>query len=125
MHFGAIKNPRLPGETVLETPGTLVGEAAMRVAALTMLGVCLSSSVLLTAQAGSGIDLQTDQRELPRYQGHLQQDRYRLVLDRRGRAPKVQIHEDQAQIQRDKASIRGLRADIRRDQRSHRHYHGM
>lgn len=97
----------------------------MRVAAFTMLTICLGSSALLPAQAGSGIDLPTDQRELQRYQWQLQQDRNRLVLDRRGRAPKLQIREDQSQIQHDKASIRSLRADIRRDQRLRRHYHGM
>ena len=110
---------------MLESPGTLALGAAMRLVAFTMLSVCLSSSAVLPAQAGNGIDLQNDQRELQRFQWQLQQDRNRLVFDQRSHAPKVQIREDHAQIQRDKDAIRTLRADIRRDQRLRRRYHGL
>jgi hypothetical protein len=87
--------------------------------ALTLL---LASVPLLSAQAGSTIDLRTDERELQRYEWRLQQDRNRLVFDRRNHAPKWQIGEDQAQVRRDRAAIRDLRADIRHDRHLRRRY---
>jgi len=92
----------------------------MRTGLLSLL--CLCSASLVSAQAGSAVDLHTDQRELQRYQWQLQQDRNRLVFDRRHHASKAQIHEDQVQIRRDKNAIKTLRADIHHDRHLRRRY---
>lgn len=94
----------------------------MRTGLLSVLGLSLCSASLVSAQAANAVDLHTDQRELQRYQWQLQQDRNRLVFDRRHHAPKVQLREDRAQIRRDKNSIKTLRADIHHDRRLHRRY---
>lgn len=94
----------------------------MRTGLLSLLGLSLCSASLASAQVGSAVDLRTDQRELQRYEWQLQQDRNRLVFDRRHHAPKVQVRQDQVQIRRDKAALKSLRADIRRDRHIRRHY---
>lgn len=94
----------------------------MRAGLLSLLGLSLCTASLACAQTGSAVDLHTDQRELQRYQWQLQQDRNRLVFDRRHHAPRVQIREDRAQIRRDKSALKSLRADIYRDSHLRRRY---
>jgi hypothetical protein len=80
------------------------------------------SASLLSGQATSAVDLRADERELQRYQWQLQQDRNKLVMDRRNHATRLHIREDQAQINRDKAVIRTLRTNIQRERRNHHRY---
>jgi hypothetical protein len=94
----------------------------MRTGLLGLLAICACSTCLASAQASTAIDLRTNERELQRYQWQLQQDRNRLVFDKRNHAPRLQIREDQAQIHRDKDAIKSLQADIRRDRRTRRRF---
>lgn len=94
----------------------------MRTGRLGLLAICACSACLAYAQGSTAIDLRTNERELQRYQWELQQDRNRLMFDKRNHAPRAQIREDQAQIHRDKDAIKNLRADIRRDRRARRRY---
>jgi hypothetical protein len=94
----------------------------MRTGLSPLLAFCLCSASLVSAQASAAIDLRTNERELQRYQWQLQQDRNRLMFDKRNHAARPQIREDQAQIHRDKVALKSLRADIRRDRRAHRRY---
>lgn len=94
----------------------------MRTGLFRLLAFCVCSASLLPAQASTAIDLRTNERELQRYQWQLQQDRNRLMFDKRNHAPRAQIREDQAQIHHDKAAIRDLRTGIRRDRRARKRY---
>jgi len=101
---------------------TLDWGTAMGTGALLLLAFSLCWASLASAQASTAIDLRTNERELQRYQWQLQQDRNRLMFDRRNHAPRLQIREDQAQIHRDKAALKTLRAEIRRDRRARKRY---
>jgi hypothetical protein len=92
----------------------------MRKGCFLALAFFLGSVPLLSAQAGSARDLRADERELQRYGWQLQQDRNRLAFDRRNHASRWQLNQDKAQIRRDQAAIRALRADIHRDRRIRR-----
>lgn len=81
----------------------------------------MGSASLLFGQATSAVNLRADERELQRYQWQLQQDRNKLVLDRRNHSSRLQIREDQAQINRDKAAIRTLQTNIQREHNHHRY----
>lgn len=82
----------------------------------------LAVSTFSLAQAGSMADLRADEQRLRRQELQLDQDRDRLVFDRRAHAPRAQIRLDQMQIKRDRLEIRQLKADIRRDRRARRRY---
>jgi hypothetical protein len=75
----------------------------------------LAFSPVLLAQTVVERDIHSDQRQLEQFQWRLRQDQSRLSFDRRNHAPKLQIREDRARVQNDKAAIRLLRADMRRD----------
>lgn len=82
----------------------------------------LSVSAFCFAQTGSMADLRADEQRLHRQQLQLNQDRDRLVFDRRSHASRVQIRLDQMQIKRDRLEIRHLKSDIRRDRRARNRY---
>lgn len=94
----------------------------MRARFLTLLAMCLGWACIAAAQAGTAIDLRTNEREVQRFQWQLQQDRNRLISDKRNHAPRAQVREDRIQVQRDKAAIKNLRAAIRRDRRARKRY---
>jgi hypothetical protein len=75
----------------------------------------LAFGAALPAQTVAERDIHSDQRQLEQYQWRLRQDQSRLSFDRRNHAPKLQIREDRTRVQNDKAAIRLLRADMRRD----------
>ncbi len=82
----------------------------------------LGSASLVSAQAGSAVDLRSDRLELQRRQWQEQQDRNVLALDRHKRAGNGKIREDEAHIRRDKDAIKNLRVDIWRDRHMRRRF---
>jgi hypothetical protein len=80
------------------------------------------SASLVSAQAGSAVNLRSDRLQLQRRQWQEQQDRNLLALDRHKRANDRKIREDEAQIRHDKHAIKDLRADIDRDRRMRRRF---
>lgn len=87
----------------------------MQKSVLVVLSGFLALVPVLPAQTVAERDIHADQRQLEQYQWRLRQDQSRLDFDRRHRVPKIQIREDRARVQNDKAAIRLLRADMRRD----------
>jgi hypothetical protein len=89
---------------------------------LVVLSGFLAFIPVLPAQTVVERDIHSDQRQLEQYQWRLRQDQSRLTFDRRNHAPKLQIREDRARVQSDKAAIRLLRADMRHDANARRRH---
>jgi hypothetical protein len=94
----------------------------MRRVLLLAFAASLAVSVFSFAQTGSMTDLRADEQRLHRQELQLDQDRDRLVFDRRSHASRTQIRLDQMQIKRDRLEIRQLKSDIRRDRRARNRY---
>jgi hypothetical protein len=94
----------------------------MRRVLFLVLATPLAVSTFSSAQAGSLTDLRADEQRLRRQELQLDQDRDRLMFDRRAHVSRGQIRLDQAQIKRDRLEIRRLKADIRRDRRARQSY---
>lgn len=88
---------------------------------LIVLSGFLAFSPVLPAQTVAERDIHSDERQLEQYQWRLRQDQSRLDFDRSHRVPRVQIRQDRARVQNDKAAIRLLRADMHRDIKIRRH----
>jgi hypothetical protein len=82
----------------------------------------ITVSAFCFGQAGSMADLRADEQRLHRQELQLDQDRDRLVSDRRAHASRTQIRLDQMQVKRDRLEIRSLKSDIRRDRRARNRY---
>ena len=87
-----------------------------------LLAVPFLVSTFSAAQAGSRADLRADEQRLRQEENQLQRDRDRLYMDRRNHAPRYIIRADEDAVRRDRARIRALRADIKRDRRIRRAY---
>jgi hypothetical protein len=88
---------------------------------LVVLSGLLAFSPVFLAQTVAERDINSDQRQLEQYQWRLRQDQSRLTFDRRNHIPKLQIREDRARVQSDKAAIRLLRGDMRHNATLRRH----
>jgi hypothetical protein len=91
---------------------------------LFLLAAILGLSALATAQPGSRRDLNSDRQRLRQLEFQLQQDRNRLAFDRRHHASRAQIRADEDLVYRDRADIRRLKDDMRRDRELRRRGRG-
>ena len=87
-----------------------------------VLALPLAVNTFAAAQAGSVTDLRADEQRLRQEEYQLDRDRDRLYFDRRNHAPRYVIRADEDQVRRDRARIKHLRADIKRDRRIRRSY---
>lgn len=94
----------------------------MRTNLYLVLALPLALNTFSAAQAGSLTDLRADEQRLRQAEIQLDHDRDRLLYDRRRHAGRSAISFDQAQIREDRARIRAIKADIKRDRRIRRTY---